>query len=151
MPPNNYFFLFCFCITDFFPSDTNSYLWDWENPVHFSIYLGDRLFRKPFVLFPQFRISHVFFLDNILFYVHIVLIISLFSVFWYFDNWVLADPGRTTPSRVSQFLEMKSNLPASTFFRYISMNPEPQPSPWGHYSPALITSVVFLTDLLMLS
>lgn len=74
------FYLFAFA-WHFIPSNTNCCVWAYENPIHFSIYFRDHLFRKPFPLFPQLRIYYLFLFDHILFCVHIVLPRSLFSVF----------------------------------------------------------------------
>lgn len=74
----------------------------------------------------------------------------LFSLFWCFDVWGLADPGGAGPPKISQFLKIRYNLLRNTLFKCKATNSELTPQPpffffksdfhtLSHYTTSLIT------------
>lgn len=53
----------------------------------------------------------------------------LFSLFWCFDVWGLADPGGAGPPKISQFLKIRYNLLRNTLFKCKATNSELTPQP----------------------
>lgn len=83
MPLNNYFSYFAFASLISF-HQTQTPICETGKILFTSQYiLGTAYLENLLYYFPNLELAMSSFLDNILFYVHIELIISLFSVFWF--------------------------------------------------------------------